>query len=158
MIDEGLLEKLRLEQNYPLGLIATLLVGLLGAILWAMITVATEYQIGYMAIAIGLGVGFTMRYTGKGVDQIFGISGALIAVGSCLLGNFFSIMGFYANMEQVQLFDVFLSFDYSYLPTVMAESFSGMDVLFYGIAGYEGYKFSFRAFTEQDIAELQEAK
>jgi hypothetical protein len=37
----------------------------------------------------------------------------------------------------------------------MTETFSFMDIVFYGIAGYEGYKFSFRTFTEADIATLK---
>ena len=37
------------RQNLPLGLLAGLGAALGGAVLWAVITVATEYQIGYMA-------------------------------------------------------------------------------------------------------------
>ena len=54
-------EKLRFEQNLPMALITGIAVGIFGAILWSMITLATEHQIGYMAIAIGFGVGYTVR-------------------------------------------------------------------------------------------------
>lgn len=94
--EEGL-ERLRTEQDFNKGMIAGVCAGLLGAILWGVVTVATEYQIGYMAIAVGAGVGYCIRYFGKGIDMSFGIGGAVIAVISCLLGNFFSIVGFVAN-------------------------------------------------------------
>lgn len=153
-ISEKHLEKFRKEQNFQMALFSGILVGLIGAILWGMITVSTGYQIGYMAIAIGAGVGFTMRYFGKGVDQIFGISGAIIAVLSCALGNVLSIVGFAAEYENLSYFDALAQIDYAVLFQIMGESFSFMDVIFYGIAAYEGYKFAFRAFTQEEINEI----
>lgn len=85
-------EKLRLEQNLILGMGAGAAACLVSAFLWAVISVATGYQIGYMAIAVGLLVGFAIRFVGKGIDPIFGIMGALFALAGCLLGNFFNII------------------------------------------------------------------
>ncbi len=154
-ISEKLEQKLKLEQNLPIGLLVSFSAGLIGAFIWAAITVATEFQIGYMAIAIGAAVGYSMRLVGKGMDPIFGLSGALIAVFSCLLGNIFSIIGFVAKSEGLDYLDTLLLIDFSVLPTVMAENFSPIDLLFYGIAGYEGYRFSFRVFTENDLNQLE---
>ena len=124
-------------------------------LLWGAITVATGYQIGFMAIAVGALVGLSIRFVGKGVDKIFGISGGIIAVLSCVLGNFFSIIGFIANTEGLGYFETLNVFNYSQLIPIMIETFSGIDLLFYGIAAYEGYKFSFRTFTEKDLYELE---
>lgn len=154
-LSDKALEILRTEQNLGLGIGTSFLVGLLGAALWAVVTVATEYQIGYMALAIGAGVGYTMRYFGKGIDQIFGISGAIIAVLSCFIGNFLSLVGFVANAEGLGYIETLVAIDYSLIPTAMQESFSVMDILFYGIAGYEGYKFAFRVFTNEDLSKLE---
>ncbi len=157
-LSERDIDKFKTEQNYPKALITGLIVGIAGAILWATITVATEYQIGYMAIAIGAGVGLSMRYIGKGIDQIFGITGALIAIFSCLLGNFFSMIGFAANQEGLGYLEVLGLIDYSLVPSLMIEAFSPIDLFFYAIAAYEGYKFSFRAFTEKDLYNLESNK
>lgn len=151
-IPEDAMERLKLEQDLPKGLLAALAAGLLGAVLWGVITVATNYQIGYMALAIGAGVGFSMRSLGKGIDPIFGILGGFIAVLSCVLGNFLSIIGFLANEQDLGFLETLLRFDFAYFLPVMTETFSPMDLFFYGFAGYEGYKFSFRKFTEEDIA------
>ena len=149
------LEKFKSEQEFPKAIITGIVVGIIGALLWGTITVSTGFQIGYMAIAIGAGVGLSMRFIGKGIDHIFGISGGIIALLSCLLGNFFSIIGFIANSEGLGYFETLSLFDYSQLIPIMTETFSGMDLLFYGIAAYEGYKFSFRTFTEKDLYELE---
>ena len=63
---------------------------LLAASLWALVVVITNYQIGYMAIVVGFIVGITVKYMGKGIDTIYGIIGALLAVFSCILGDFLS--------------------------------------------------------------------
>jgi len=106
-----------------------------------------------MAIGIGLAVGFAMRKFGNGVEQLFGFMGAGIALFSVVLGNFLSIIGFIANSEELGYVETLFLFDYSYLPAVMAETFSIIDVLFYGFALYTGYKFSFRLLTERTALE-----
>lgn len=151
-ISEETMARFKSEQNYKMALISGLVVGVIGAILWGVITVVTEYQIGYMAIAIGAGVGYSMRYFGKGMDQIFGITGAIIAVLSCVLGNFLSTIGFIANAENLSYVDTLLKFDYAQFIPLLTETFQPMDLLFYGFAAYEGYKFSFRVFEEGDFA------
>ncbi len=147
--------KFKSEQEYSKALITGIIVGIIGAVLWGLITVSTGYQIGYMAIAIGAGVGFSMRVLGKGIDQVFGITGGIIALLSCLLGNFLSIIGFIANAEGLGYLETLSLFDYSQLIPIMSEAFSPIDLLFYGIAAYAGYKFSFRTFTEKDLYELE---
>jgi hypothetical protein len=144
-------EKLKLEQNLMLGAVGGGAAALVGAILWAVITVATEYQIGYMAIAVGLVVGFSVRYLGKGIDQIFGILGGMLALIGCVLGNFLSMVGFAANAEGLGYMELLFGIDYSIVPEIMMEGFSPMDVLFYGLAVYQGYKFSFRQITEEEV-------
>lgn len=144
-----LFEKLRLDQNLPFGIIAGFVAAIIGAIVWGIITVATGFQIGYMALAIGAFVGIAIRKAGKGIDKIFGFWGAGIALFGVILGNFLSIIGFIANAEGLGYIETLLILDYNYLPELMAETFSIIDLVFYGIAIYEGYRFSFRQVTEK---------
>jgi len=150
-----IIEKLKMEQNLVAGILSGLIVGILGAVLWGVITVSTGFQIGYMAIAIGAGVGFAIRKFGNGIDNIFGFWGAGISLFSVLLGNFLSIIGFIANAEGLGYFETLTLLDYSYLPELMTETFSIIDLVFYGIAIYEGYRFSFRLITEKSIMEIR---
>jgi hypothetical protein len=91
------------EQNLPLGAAAGITASVVMGLLWAAITVITEYQIGYMAVAVGFGVGYAIRYAGRGFDQIFGITGAVLALLGCLIGNFFSLVGFVVKSQDVNL-------------------------------------------------------
>jgi len=147
-------EKLRLEQNLPLAIIIGLAASIIGAILWAMITVSTNFQIGFMAIAVGAMVGYSIKVFGKGIDPVFGYLGAGLAFLGCILGNFFSIIGFVAQQEGLGYIETLLLIDYNLVPDIMVETFSFIDLIFYGIALYEGYKFSFRNITQEDLTKL----
>lgn len=98
------MDELRMQQKLLPGIMAGVMAGIAGAALWGAITVATGYQIGFMALAVGAGVGIAVRKFGNGVDAIFGFWGAAIALLSVLLGNFLSIIGFIANSEGLGYF------------------------------------------------------
>lgn len=153
-ISEPTLNKLKSEQNLSAAIFAGIFIGILTAIGWAAITVTTNLKIGLVAIAIGAAVGFGMQFFGKGIDQVFGISGGIIALASCILGNLFTVIGFVAIQEGYGILETFLNFDYSYSFEVIIETASPMDLFFYAIAAFEGYKFSFRKFTQKDLYEL----
>lgn len=138
------LEVLRAEQNLPMGVLGALGAALIGAVLWAVVSVATGYQIGYMAVAVGFLVGYANRMLGKGIDNIFGIVGAVCALIGCLLGNLFTVFGYLQKDLGVSVGTALSTIGLSGGIELMTETFSAMDLLFYGIAIYEGYKFSFR--------------
>lgn len=138
--------RLRQEQSLPLAILAGFGAAVVGALLWAAITLFTEYQIGWMAVGVGFLVGFAVRL-GKGIDKIFGIIGAVFALFGCVLGNFLSLIGFISKQESLGLVSTLGAIDYTKMPNAMASTFSAMDLLFYGIAVYEGYRFSFRPLT-----------
>ncbi len=57
-------ERARSQQNLIGGILAGMVAASVGAILWAVITVATGFQIGFMAIAVGFLVGLASRTAG----------------------------------------------------------------------------------------------
>ena len=116
----------------------------LGAGVWAAITVATEFQIGWMAVALGLLVGLTVRSLGKGVDNIFGIVGSVWALTACGLGNLLAVCGILSAQEGVPMLTILSALNLDIVGQLMAVTFSPIDLLFYGIAMYEGYRLSFR--------------
>jgi len=156
-LDKDMVEKLRMEQNLPRAIIAGLAAALISAGLWAVITIATDYMIGYMAVAVGAFVGFAIRFAGKGIDRIFGIWGAALSLFGVLLGYFFTIVGIFANYAEMDFFETLINFNFDLLSSVMEEILGPIDFLFFGIAIYEGYKFSFKPITEKDLVELEKS-
>lgn len=129
------------RQNLGVAVLAGLVAAVIGAVLWAVLTVTTGYQIGFMAVGIGFLVGFAVRL-GHGTTKVFGVLGGTLALLGCLLGNFLSWIGFLARNQEVSVFSVLSATDMSLL-SAMIEAFGVMDLVFYGIAVYEGYRFSF---------------
>jgi hypothetical protein len=144
------------EQNLSLAVMGGAVAALIGAALWAAITVFTQFQIGWMAIGVGFLVGFAVRWLGKGIGLSFGIAGAVLSLLGCLLGNLMSACGFVALEKSVPFFRVLqpvlqnpaLAFD------LLKAAFHPMDILFYAIAVYEGYKLSFRRLTAEEASKL----
>ena len=141
------MEKLRMEQNLPMGILGGFIGCLVGAILWALIAVATGYMIGYIAVAVGFLAGYGTRILGKGIDTVFGIVGAILALFGCILGNVFT----YASILGLGVGDVLGNF--GDMIGLVLENFGFMDILFYGLALYMGYQFAFRKVKEEEIIE-----
>jgi antitoxin component YwqK of YwqJK toxin-antitoxin module len=155
ILDEATTLKLKSHQDFYYAIIGGVLATLASAVIWAAVTVATGMQIGYMAIGVGLAVGYTIQFFGAGIDKKFGYFGAALSLLGCLLGNLLSQVGFIANQESLGYFETLTYLNPALILSIFVESFSPMDLLFYGIATYEGYKFAFRKITAELIIRLK---
>ena len=100
------LQLLKQQQNLIHALVGGIAATIVSALIWATITVLTNYQIGYMAILIGILVGFSVRYFGNGIDQIYGVIGAILALIGCALGNLLSQIAFISQSESLEYIEV----------------------------------------------------
>ncbi len=144
------------QQNFPLGVLGGLVAAIAGGLGWAAVTIATGYQIGWMAVGIGFLVGIVVRKLGKGLTKKFGIAGGALALFGCILGNFLAMCGLVAKDAGEPIVATTLAFitQPAMAMELMQATFSPMDVLFYGIAVYEGYKFSFREVSDADLSQM----
>ncbi len=151
-----LVRQLKSEQNLMRGIFAGVAAGIVGAAVWAIVTVMTQYQIGWMAVGVGFLVGYAVRLLGKGMTKTFGVLGATCALCGCVLGNVLSVCGFVSREESVPflLVAVNVLLQPAMIFEMLKATFSPMDLLFYGIAVYEGYRLSFRQITQQELSEL----
>ncbi len=146
------LNELKSEQSIINGVTAGVVASLVSAIAWAGITYATGYQIGYMAIAVGVIVGFAIKKFGKGYDNSFGVIGAVLSLFGCALGNILTVMIYASVDNSIPFVDLLSTFDFSAAVSIMTSTFDFMDIVFYGIAIYEGYNFSVNKFSEEELA------
>jgi hypothetical protein len=149
--------ELRSEQSILLGVIGGLGASIVAAVLWALIAYMTGYTLGVVAIGVGIIVGYSVGFLGKGLDMTFGLIGAFFALFGCLLGNLLTVLLFASQVEALPLTSVAASLITSpgVIIEIFKETFSPIDLIFYGIAVYEGYKFSFRRISEQEMASVQ---
>ena len=145
-------ENLRTEQDFTKAILAGAVATIIGAALWGLITSLTGYQIGYMALGVGFLVGMAIRYAGKGIDPEYGYLGAVLSLVGCFFGNYLGVILYVAKSSNVDFFAAYkLINTVDSVSGLMMESFGVIDFLFYGIAIYEGYKFSFRPITDEEI-------
>ncbi len=147
-------DQLRSQQSLPGALLAGLIASLIGAGVWAAVTVATEVQIGWMAVGVGFLVGIAVRTLGKGMDPIYGIVGACFSLLGCAVGNLLAGCGIVASQQDVAVLDVLAQLDVDVATGLMTAMFSPIDLLFYGLALYQGHKLSFRRISEGELLAL----
>ncbi len=146
------------NQNLSMGIIGGMAAALIGAGAWAAVTVLTNFQIGWMAVGVGFLVGYAVRIFGKGLSNIYGFVGATLALIGCLAGNLFSVCAVISKQEAIPFFDLISRLNPLIIMDLMKATFSPIDLLFYGIAVYEGYRFSFRQVTQEELAGFVKAK
>ncbi|MDJ0904417.1 MAG: hypothetical protein QNI96_00250 [Woeseiaceae bacterium] len=142
---------LREEQNLLMGVIYGLFAALAGAAVWAGVTIATDFKIGWMAVGIGFLVGIAVRAGGKGIDQVFGVAGAVLSLVGCALGNLLTVAWFVSQEYGVPVGEVLSGLDLESAIELMSATFELTDVLFYGLAVYFGYRYAFRELGADDF-------
>lgn len=149
-----MIQEINDNQNLLFGIVGGVVAAAIGATIWAIITAAINYQIGWMAIGVGLLVGFAVRICGKGIDIKFGVFGAILSFLGCLSGNLLAVCIAISRDEHIPFFDLLSRLNPEVTIELMKATFRPMDLLFYGIAVYEGYRFSFRKISEGELSKL----
>lgn len=130
-------------ENFALAIPAGLAVAVVGAALWATIAVVTQMEIGIVAVAVGYAVGRAIKAVGHGRSEKFGILGAACSLLACVIGNLLSALFFFADQTHVPIMTVVSGSSPEFLFSLMKNFTQALDFLFYGIAIYEGFRFSF---------------
>lgn len=128
--------------NLPLAIVGAAVAAIVGASLWALLTVLTEKQFAYAAIGLGFLVGLAVRTLGKGSTPAFGLIGGVFALLGCALGNLLTVVGFLSKQMEVSFFSSLANVDLSIAIELMKATFEPIDLLFYAIAAFFGFKFS----------------
>jgi len=147
-------QQLESEQNLPLAVVAGLAASLAGAAAWAAVTVLAGYQIGFMAIGIGFLVGYAVRAAGKGISSVYGVIGAVFSLVGCALGNLLAVTALVARSEGLEFFSLLSQLTPELIMQLMVTTFSPMDVLFYAIALYYGYRLAFRQLGPEELQQM----
>lgn len=130
------------SSNLMLAVLGAAVASVVGAAVWGGVTYATGYQIAYVAIAVGFLVGFTVRSLGHGATPPFGVVGGAFSLFGCALGNLLGVVGFLAKETEDSYFATLGNLNVEVAVELMKFTFSPMDLLFYGIAAFCGFKYS----------------
>lgn len=126
--------------NVPAALLAAAAGCLVIAAVWAFICILAEKEWVIMGIFAGIAIGWIVKVVGRGTDITMGVIGAVFSLLACVLGEFFSLMGFLAEAEEVDFFQALTSFDYSNFFDLLFVDFNYLSLVIWGIAAFEGFK------------------
>ena len=90
----ALAQRLLSEQNFTAALIAGAIAALLAAAFYAIIANLWPFSVGFAAVGIGIVVGASMQFLGRGITMKFAVTAALYTVSGCVVGNMLRAAGF----------------------------------------------------------------
>ncbi|HST86635.1 MAG TPA: hypothetical protein VLL08_33160 [Kineosporiaceae bacterium] len=126
---------------------------LAGAVLWMIFVQVTGYEVGIVAVGIGFLVGQAMAAT-AGTSTRLPPIGAVLSLIGCLLGQVLTDAHLLAEAVGVgtgrALQEMVTNPAFGW--DVFTTGFSPIDLLFWVIAGYEGYKLTARAVAQRQAA------
>lgn len=152
---QHLMDQIRADQNLSLAMLGGLLAAIAGAIAWAALTYATNWQAAFVAIGIGWLVGYAVRKLGQGIDISFSITGAVMALVGVVLGNLLYACAYIAEDSGASVWEVLSTLTIEDMGQIMTSTFNPVDLLFYGVAVYYAYKMSIRRLTADEIKSVQ---
>ena len=135
--------------GFALGLVTAIVAAVVGGIIWAVITVTSDYRIGVVAVGIGVLVGLAIDRFGGG-DRRLPIAGAVLALLGCLLGDLFADAHIIARVRDASIFNEFGR--PHELWSFYTDRFRAFDAVFYAIAAYEGFQFGRRGVRRAQAA------
>lgn len=115
----------------------------LGACIWLALTAASGMHMVWMAVIIGLMVGYTMRFSGRGNQAVFGVAAGLVAMLGCLLGNLMAATWLFVRLSDSGFVASLSLLELPQLAMVAAASYHNTDVLFYAISFYLAFTTAF---------------
>jgi hypothetical protein len=95
-----------------MGTVGVIVVGAvaatIGAVIWAIITRLTGYQIGFMAIGIGILVGVAVRVASDQDGMEIGLLGGALSLFGVVLGNLLAACAFIASNNSESFLQVLM--------------------------------------------------
>jgi hypothetical protein len=140
------------------GVVIGFFAALIGAVLWAVVVAVTHYELGIVAVGIGLLVGTAMARNAAPHPALPVIAAALALLG-CLLGDVLCDVAMLANGDGLTLLDAFrITFgSVDDLVEIFKLGFSPMSLLFWAIAALYAVRAVRRAALVHQVEEQQAA-
>jgi len=129
-----LAEKLLSEQNFSAAVIVGAVATLLAAVAYGIIVAIWPFSHGFAAAGIGILVGLSMQFLGRGISMKFAVVATAYTVTGCMLGNLFRFVMEQAQGKGTSPIDVFRNNSLSVLAEWSVSYVSLIDLVFWFVA------------------------
>ena len=110
-----LAEKLISEQNFSAAFIGGGVATVLAAAAYGIVMTRWSFAYGFAAAGVGIVVGLSMGFLGRGISMRFSVLAALYTMAGCVLGNLFTAALELAPATATSLVDILRSSSFSAL-------------------------------------------
>ena len=147
-----LAEKLLSEQNFGGAVIFGAAAMIVASGIYGFIG-SSGATFSFMAAGIGLAIGFTMQFLGRGIATKFAVVVSVYAITGCLLGNLIAAVIYVARMNVTSPFEVLFGTPPSELASWIVSDLQFADLIFWIVAiGAAGYFVKRRLSREEGLA------
>ncbi len=142
---------LKKRENLLMGTLSSVGTAVIILIIWIVIMRLTSYKVGWMALAAGFGIGYSMLYFGKGVSPHFGIIAGAISFPTWLLGNFFTAAIIFSRIKHVGFMTLLSHVDFSMISIFLKAVIGPVDYILCAAAVYAAYYIGFKRVVPDSI-------
>jgi len=135
---------MKLKQNLVLGIAGGLGAMIVGIGFWTGAMLLTSNKLDFMALGVGLLIGYSIRTIGKGVEPSFGVIGAVLGFLSSIVGNILTACIIFAHGKNISLISVILQLNPNTALYFLKAVVGPFDVIFCIGAVLLGYYFAFK--------------
>ena len=129
-----LAENLISEQNFAAAVIVGAVATLLAAVIYGITTAIWSFASGFAAAGIGIAVGISMQYLGRGIETKFAVTASVFTIAGCVLGNVFRVVMEQARAYEISPLDVFRNNEFLVIAGWSVSDVSLIDLVFWFVA------------------------
>ena len=129
-----LANKLISEQNFAAAVVVGAVATLLAAAAYGISVATWAYSYGFAAAGVGIVVGLSMGFLGRGISTKFAVVATLYTITGCAIGNLFRVIIELAQASATSPIDVFRNNSLSVLVERSISSLSFVDLVFWFVA------------------------
>lgn len=145
-----LAEILLSEQNFAAAVIAGAVATLLSAVIYGITTVIWDFSYGFAAAGIGVVVGISMQYVGRGIKMKFAVAALVYTLVGCALGNVFRAVMYLARENAISPIGVFRNYEFSVLTGWAFSYVSLVDLVYWFVAVFAAAFLARRPLSRSD--------
>ncbi len=96
-------EVLLSEQNFAAAIIVGAVATVLAAAIYGIVVARWDFSYGFAAAGIGIAVGISMQYLGRGIKMKFAVAASVYTIAGCVLGNVFRVVTYLARENAIAI-------------------------------------------------------
>ena len=129
-----LADKLISKQNFAAAVIVGAVATILAAAAYGIIVATWAFSYGFVAAGVGIVIGLSMQFLGRGISMKFAVVATVYAIIGCVLGNLFRVIIELAQANATSPIDALRNNSLSVLAEWSVSDVSFVDLVYWFVA------------------------